>query len=131
MTREIIVTSNAPGAIAHYSQGIRTGNFVFVSGQGGLIPGTKEFAGDTITAQTEQTLKNIAAILDAAGTDMAHVVKVTVLLTDINDFAAMNAVYSTFFPTDPPARAAYAVKDAPLGALVEIEAIAVMPDKDQ
>jgi 2-iminobutanoate/2-iminopropanoate deaminase len=127
MMREAIRTTHAPGAIGPYSQGITTGGFVFVSGQGGLIPGTKDFAGATVAAQTEQTLKNIAAILEAAGTDMAHVVKVTVLLADIKDFAEMNGVYSTFFPVDPPARAAYAVKDIPLGALVEIEAIAVMP----
>jgi len=128
MTREIISTDKAPGAIGPYSQGVRANGTVYVSGQGGLIPGTKEFAGDTVTAQTEQTLTNIAAILDAAGTDMAHVVKVTVLLADIDDFAEMNAVYSTFFPAEPPARVTYAVKDIPLGALVEIDAIAVMPD---
>lgn len=128
MSREVIATENAPGAIGPYSQGIRANGTVYVSGQGGLIPGTQEFAGDTVTAQTEQTLKNIAAILQAAGTDMAHVVKVTVLLADIATFAEMNAVYGKFFPTDPPARATYAVKDIPLGALVEIEAVAVMPD---
>jgi 2-iminobutanoate/2-iminopropanoate deaminase len=128
MTREVISTPNAPGAIGPYSQGIRANGTVYASGQGGLIPGTKDFAGDTVAAQTEQTLKNIAAILEAAGTDMAHVVKVTVLLADIATFAEMNAVYSTFFPVDPPARVTYAVKDIPLGALVEIDAIAVMPD---
>lgn len=128
MTREVVRTPDAPGAIAHYSQGISTGKFVFVSGQGALIPGTKTLIGDDITSQTEQTLKNVAAILKASGTDMAHVVKVTVLLADIADFAAMNAVYSTFFPVDPPARAAFAVRDLPLGVRVEIEAIAVLPD---
>lgn len=128
MTREVISTDKAPGAIGPYSQGIRTNGTVYVSGQGGLIPGTKDLAGNTVTTQTEQTLKNIAAILDAAGTDMAHVVKVTVLLADISDFAEMNAVYGTFFPADPPARITYAVKDIPLGALVEIDAIAAMPD---
>lgn len=128
MTREVIHTPNAPDAIGPYSQGIRANGTVYVSGQGGLIPGTKELAGDTVATQTEQTLKNIAAILDAAGTDMAHVVKVTVLLADIASFAEMNAVYSRFFPVDPPARVTYAVKDIPLGALVEIDAIAVMPD---
>lgn len=128
MTREVIATDKAPGAIGPYSQGIRANGTVYVSGQGGLIPGTTEFAGDTVAAQTAQALKNIAAILDAAGTDMAHVVKVSVLLADIATFAEMNAVYSTFFPNDPPARITYAVKDIPLGALVEIDAVAVMPD---
>lgn len=128
MTREVIHTSNAPDAIGPYSQGIRANGTVYVSGQGGLVPGTKAFAGDTVAAQTEQTLKNIAAILEAAGTGMAHVVKVTVLLADIATFAEMNAVYARFFPVDPPARVTYAVKDIPLGALVEIDAVAVMPD---
>jgi 2-iminobutanoate/2-iminopropanoate deaminase len=128
MPREVIKTPHAPDAIAQYSPGIRVGELVFVSGQGGLIPGTRDFAGDTTAAQTEQALKNIAAILDAAGTDMAHVVKTTVLLADISTFAEMNAVYARFFPTDPPARATYAVKGIPLGGLVEIEAVAVMPE---
>ncbi|MCD4684508.1 MAG: Rid family detoxifying hydrolase [Anaerolineae bacterium] len=128
MTREVISTPHAPDAIGPYSQGIRANGTVYVSGQGGVLPGTKEFAGATVVAQTEQTLKNIAAILEAADTDMAHVVKVTVLLADIESFAEMNAVYSTFFPADPPARVTYAVKDIPLGALVEIDAVAVMPD---
>jgi 2-iminobutanoate/2-iminopropanoate deaminase len=99
-----------------------------VSGQGPLIPGTKQFAGDTVAAQTEQVLKNVAAILQAAGTDMAHVVKVTVLLADIAAFAEMNAVYSQFFPTNPPARTTFAARDLPMGILVEIDAVAVMPD---
>lgn len=128
MPRDVIKTPNAPDAIAQYSPGIRVGGLVFVSGQGGLIPGTRTFAGDTVAAQTEQALKNIAAILDAAGTDMAHVVKTTVLLADIDTFAEMNGVYAQFFPTDPPARATYAVKGIPLGGLVEIEAVAVMPE---
>ena len=128
MSREVITTPNAPAAIGPYSQGIRADGFVFVSGQGPLIPGTKQFAGETVAIQTEQTLKNIAAILQAAGTDMAHVVKVTVLLADIATFAEMNGVYSRFFPADPPARTTFAVKDLPMSILVEIDAIAVMPD---
>lgn len=130
MTRQAVKTGSAPGAIAHYSQAIISGGFVFVAGQGPLIPGTREFAGDDVTAQTEQTLKNIAAILQAAGTDMAHVVKCTVLLADMADFAAVNAVYQTFFPSEPPARATYATRALPLGTLVEIEAIAVLPGAD-
>lgn len=128
MSREVIATPNAPAAIGPYSQGIKANGFVYVSGQGGLIPETKQFAGSTVAVQTEQTLKNIAAILAAAGTNMAHVVKINVLLLDIGTFAEMNAVYQTFFPSDPPSRMTYAVKDLPLGALVEIDAIAVMPD---
>ncbi len=128
MTRDVIATTNAPAAIGPYSQGIRVNGLVFTAGQAGVVPGTKQFAGETITAQTEQTLKNIAAILEAAGTDMAHVVKVMVLLADMSLFAEMNAVYTKFFPQNPPARTTFAAKDLPLGALVEIDAVAVMPD---
>ena len=127
MTREVIATTAAPAAVGAYSQAIKANGQVFVSGQLGLVPGKKEFAGDTVAAQTEQALKNMAAILVAAGTDMAHVVKVTVLLADIATFGEMNTVYATFFADEPPARAAFAVKDLPLGGLVEIEAIAVLP----
>ncbi len=127
MSREVVATPNAPAAIGPYSQGIKANGFVYVSGQGPLIPGTKQFAGETVAAQTEQVLKNIAAILAAAGTDMAHVVKCTVLLADISTFAEMNTVYSTFFPNDPPARTTFAAKDLPMSILVEIDAIAVLP----
>ncbi len=127
MTRTIIATENAPAAVGPYSQAVAANGFVFVSGQLGLLPGSKEFAGETVAAQTKQALENIAAILQAAGTDMAHVVKVTVLLADMVTFGEMNEVYATFFPSEPPARAAFAAKDLPLGGLVEIEAVAVMP----
>lgn len=127
MAREIIVTNRAPAAVGPYSQAIRANGFVFVSGQLGLMPDTKQFAGTTVAAQTGQALTNIAAILQAAGTNLAHVVKVTVLLADMGSFAEMNGVYSTFFPQEPPARATFAVKGLPLGGLVEIEAVAVMP----
>ena len=125
--REVIATESAPAAVGAYSQAIKANGFVFVSGQLGLVPETKQFAGGTVAEQTAQALKNMAAILREAGTDMAHVVKVTVLLADIGGFAEMNTVYATFFPSEPPARAAFAVKDLPLGGLVEIEAIAVVP----
>jgi len=124
----VIHTNKAPAAIGPYSQAIRVGDTVYVSGQGGLVPETMQIVGPTVAAQTAQTLRNIAAILEAAGTDLAHVVKVNVLLADINSFAEMNEVYRTFFPVDPPARMTYAVRDLPLGVLVEIDAIAVMPD---
>jgi 2-iminobutanoate/2-iminopropanoate deaminase len=127
MTREVIATTGAPAAVGAYSQAIKANGLVFVSGQLGLVPGTTDFAGETVAAQTAQALENMAAILAAAGTDMAHVVKVTVLLADIATFGEMNTVYGRFFPTDPPARAAFAVKDLPLGGRVEIEAIAVLP----
>lgn len=128
MSREVIRTAKAPAAIGPYSQGIKTGDTVYVAGQGGLVPETMRVAGPTVAAQTAQTLRNIAAILQAAGTDLAHVVKVNVLLADIATFAEMNEVYGTFFPVDPPARMTYAVRDLPLGVLVEIDAIAVLPD---
>jgi 2-iminobutanoate/2-iminopropanoate deaminase len=127
MTRQVVSTTNAPAAVGAYSQAIAANNLIFVSGQLGIRPGSKAFAGNTVAAQTEQALKNMDAILQAAGTDMAHVVKCTVLLADINTFAEMNDVYGSFFPVEPPARAAFAVKDLPLGALVEIEAFAVLP----
>ena len=127
MPRQVIHTAKAPAAIGPYSQGIRVGDTVYVAGQGGLVPETMQVAGPTVAAQTAQTLRNIAAILEAAGTDLAHVVKVNVLLTDIATFAEMNEVYRTFFPADPPARMTYAVCDLPLGVLVEIDAIAVLP----
>ena len=128
MTREIIATPAAPAAIGPYSQAVKANGVVYVSGQGALIPGTKQSAGDTVAVQTEQALKNISAILQAAGTDMAHVVKCTVLLADIATFGEMNAVYATFFTAKPPARTTFAAKDLPLGFLVEIDAIAVMPE---
>lgn len=127
MTREVISTPHAPAAVGAYSQAIKANGLVFVSGQLGLVPETKQFAGASVAEQTRQALENMAAILEAAGTNMAYVVKCTVLLADIADFAEMNGVYSTFFPSDPPARAAFAVRDLPLGAQVEIEAFATMP----
>ncbi|SRR5688572_5487109 len=128
MKREVIATSDAPGAVGPYSQAIKAGGVVYVSGQLGLVPNTKEFAGETVAEQTAQVLKNLQAILEAAGTDLAHVVKTTVFLTDMATFSEMNTVYATFFADDPPARAAFAVKALPLGGRVEIEAVAVMPD---
>ena len=119
-----IHTDKAPAAIGPYSQAVRTGNLVFVSGQLPIDPATGTFAGSDIASQTRQSLKNVQAILEAAGYTMADVVKTTVLLHEIADFAAMNAVYAEFFTGTCPARAAFAVKDLPKGALVEIEAIA-------
>ena len=119
-----IHTNNAPAAIGPYSQAVQTGNMLFVSGQIPIDPATGEFAGSDITTQTNQSLTNIQNILTAAGYTLNDVVKTTVLLADIADFGAMNEVYATFFNENRPARAAFAVKDLPRGALVEIEAIA-------
>ena len=119
-----IYTPNAPAAIGPYSQAVQTGNMLFVSGQIPIDPATGEFAGTDIATQTNQSLTNIRNILAAAGYSLNDVVKTTVLLADIADFAAMNAVYAEYFSETKPARACFAVKDLPRGALVEIEAIA-------
>lgn len=119
-----IHTPNAPAAIGPYSQAMKAGNLLFVSGQLPIDPATGAFAGEDIAAQTRQSLTNVKNILEAAGYTCADVVKTTVLLANIEDFAAMNAVYAEFFTENCPARAAFAVKDVPKGALVEIEAIA-------
>lgn len=127
MDKQILATDGAPAAVGPYSQGVRIGDLVYTAGQLGLVPGTKQFAGGTVAEQTEQALKNISAILQAAGTSLRHVVKVTVLLADISYFSEMNTAYSAFFPEEPPARAAFGASGLPLGGLVEIEAIAVLP----
>ena len=124
MSNIAIHTENAPAAIGPYSQAIQAGNLLFVSGQLPIDPATGAFAGQDIASQTRQSLTNIQNILAAAGYTCADVVKTTVLLANIEDFAAMNAVYAEFFTENCPARAAFAVKDVPKGALVEIEAIA-------
>lgn len=122
--KTIIATEKAPGAIGPYSQGVKAGNFVFVSGQLPIDPATGAFAGPCIKCQTSQSLKNIQAILEAQGLSMKNVVKTTVLLQNMGDFAAMNEVYAEFFTEDCPARAAFEVAKLPKDALVEIEAIA-------
>ena len=119
-----IHTPKAPAAIGPYSQAVQAGNLVFVSGQLPIDPATGEFAGATIGEQTRQSLTNIQNILEEAGYTMNDVVKTTVLLADIADFAPMNQVYAEFFTDNKPARAAFAVRDIPKGALVEIEAVA-------
>ena len=121
---QIIHTDKAPAAIGPYSQAVKTGNLLFVSGQIPIDPATGVFAGEDIVAQTRQSLNNVKAILEEAGYCLADVVKATVLLADMADFAAMNAVYAEFFPENCPARAAFAVKELPKGALVEIEVVA-------
>lgn len=118
-----IKTDKAPAAIGPYSQAIETGGMVFASGQLPINPATGDFP-EGIKEQTRQSLMNAKAILEAAGLSMKNVVKTTVLLADIDDFAAMNEVYAEFFEEPYPARSAFAVKSVPKGALVEIECIA-------
>ena len=123
--KEIIATSKAPAAIGPYSQAVKAGNTLYISGQLPIDPATGAFpCADCVKAQTAQSLKNIGVILEQAGYTYDDVVKTTVLLHDIADFGAMNEVYADFFQKDCPARAAFAVKDLPKGALVEIEVIA-------
>ncbi len=122
--REIVSTDKAPAAVGPYSQAVKVGGLVFTAGQLGIVPGTKKFAGPDIQAQTRQALENLKAILESAGSCMRHVVKTTVYLQDIGEFARMNEVYAEFFPEDPPARSAIQVAALPLGARVEIEAVA-------
>ena len=121
---QIIHTEKAPAAIGPYSQAVKAGNLLFVSGQIPIDPATGAFAGDDITTQTRQSLTNVKAILEEAGYSLSDVVKATVLLADMADFAAMNAVYAEFFTANCPARAAFAVRELPKGAKVEIEVIA-------
>lgn len=122
--KEIIATPNAPAAIGPYAQAVKAGNTLYISGQLPIDPATGAFAAADVAGQTEQSLKNIGAILAQAGMGYENVVKTTVLLADIADFGTMNEVYAKYFTVDCPARAAFAVKDLPKGALVEIEAVA-------
>ena len=122
--KRIISTPNAPAAIGPYSQAVETNGTLYISGQVPVDPATGKVVEGGITAQTEQVMKNIEAILTEAGYDFKDVVKSTCLLSDIGNFAAMNAVYGSRYAENPPARAAFAVKDLPLGVLVEIETIA-------
>ena len=124
--KKIIATENAPKAIGPYSQAVQAGDLLFISGQIPLDPETSEIVGSTATDQSEQVFKNIGAILTAAGLGYRDVVKTTVLLKSIQDFAAVNEVYARYFTDAYPARAAYEVGNLPKGALVEIEAIATL-----
>lgn len=121
-----VSTEKAPAAIGPYSQAVQAGNTIYVSGQLPIDPATGAFAGEDIRAQTRQSLTNIRSILEAVGADMSKVVKTTVLLKNIADFAAMNEVYAEFFAAPYPARAAFQVAALPKDALVEIECVAVI-----
>jgi len=122
--KDVVLTDRGPKPIGPYSQAIRTNGFLYVSGQVALDPKTGEFVGTDIRQQTERTLENIKGILEAAGSNMHHVVKTTVFLKDMNDFAAMNEAYARFFSLAPPARSTVQVARLPKDALVEIEVIA-------
>jgi 2-iminobutanoate/2-iminopropanoate deaminase len=122
--KQVISTPKAPAAIGPYSQAIRVGNLIYTSGQIPINPATGQFVEGGIKEQTRQSLTNVKAILEEAGTSMANVVKTTVFMADMADFADMNAVYAEFFAEPFPARSAVAVKTLPKGALVEIEVVA-------
>ena len=124
MNRTLIQTDDAPQAIGPYSQAVRFGDFLFTSGQVAIDPATNEFVGGDIEAQTRLVLSNLRAVLAAAGAGMGDVVKTTVFLTTMDNFAAMNAIYAEAFGEAPPARSTVAVAGLPKGALVEIECIA-------
>ena len=124
---KVISTQKAPAAIGPYSQAIQIGNLVYTSGQIPIDPTTGKFAEGGIKEQTRQSLLNVKAILEEAGLTMKNVVKTTVFMADMNDFADMNAIYAEFFSEPYPARSAVAVKTLPKGALVEIEAVAALP----
>ncbi len=126
MTREVVTTDKAPKAIGPYSQGVKTGNLIFCSGQIPSNPETGEILTGSIGEQTAQCLRNLKAVIEAAGTSMANVVKVTVFLRDMDDFGEMNAEYAKWFSGDPPARAAVQVARLPKDVGIEIEAIATL-----
>lgn len=126
MDKSRIATENAPAALGPYSQAIKAGNTIYVSGQLGLIPSTGEFPGPDVQSQTRQSLTNIKNILAEAGATMGNVVETMVLLDDISDFVPMNEVYAEFFQEPYPARAAYEVAAIPKGAKVEIRVVAVV-----
>jgi 2-iminobutanoate/2-iminopropanoate deaminase len=126
--KKVIYTTNAPAPIGPYSQAIEQNGMLFISGQIPVDPSTGNVVSGGIAQQTDQVLKNIQAIVTAAGygADLSKILKCTIYLSNMADFGGMNDVYATYFPTDPPARAAFAVKDLPLGVMVEIEAIAMI-----
>lgn len=127
MERTVIATKNAPEAIGPYNQAIKaSGEFIFTAGQIALDPDSGEIVGNTIQEQTHQTIKNIRAVLQAAGADLKNVIKTTVMLKDMNDFAAMNEIYASYFSEEPPARATFGGCDLPKAALVEMECVAVL-----
>jgi len=128
--KKIITTDRAPGAIGPYSQAVRAGNLIFASGQIPIDPATGEFVAGGIAEQTEQVLRNLTAVFEEAGAGMNQVVKTTVFLLSMDDFAAMNEVYGRFFSEEPPARATVQAARLPRDARVEIEAIALIRNEE-
>ena len=128
MHPEVVSSAAAPKAIGPYSQGVKAGGFVFLSGQIPLDPATGELVSGDITAQVSQVMQNVSAVLAAAGATWKDVVKTTIFLTDLRDFQAVNAVYAPFFETAPPARSTVQVAALPRGSAVEIEVIAFVGD---
>lgn len=126
MRREPVKTSNAPAALGPYSQAIKVGEFVYTSGQVAIDPATGELIGGGIAEQTERVLKNVAAVLEAAGSSLDQVVKTLVFLADMDDFSAMNEVYGKFFTGAPPARSTVQAARLPKDARIEIEAVALI-----
>jgi 2-iminobutanoate/2-iminopropanoate deaminase len=126
LMKETVTTNNAPGAIGPYSQAIKAGGMVFCSGQIPIDPATGEFVSDVVAEQTEQVLKNLGEVLSAAGTSLDNVVKTTVFLADMNDFAEMNEVYGRYFSENKPARATVQAARLPRDARVEIDCIAIV-----
>jgi len=125
MTRTVVSAQDAPAALGPYSHAIRANGFVFTAGQVGIVPGSGALAEGGVEAQTRQVLENISAVLRAAGTSLERVVKTTVFLADMDDFATVNGIYAQYFRQEPPARSAVEVARLPLGALVEIETVAL------
>ena len=130
MTRQAIQTNGAPAPVGPYSQAIRSGDLVFCSGQVGLDPSSGELVEGGVEAQAERALKNLQAVLDAAGLTIDDVVKTTIFLADVGDFGAVNAIYGRFMPDPAPARSTIGVGGLPKGALVEIEMVAHRPIAD-
>jgi 2-iminobutanoate/2-iminopropanoate deaminase len=124
--KEVVHSDRGPKPIGPYSQAVKAGGFIYLSGQVALDPKTGDLIGSDIRRQTEQTLENVKGILEAAGTNLHHVVKTTVFLKDMNDFAAMNEVYARYFTAAPPARSTVQVSRLPKDALLEIEVIAAL-----
>jgi 2-iminobutanoate/2-iminopropanoate deaminase len=129
MKKTIVHTENAPAVVGPYSQAVKIGELVYTAGQIALNPATGQMVEGDVQAQTEQVLKNLHAVLKAAGSSLKNVVKVTVFLQDMGDFKAMNEVYGRYFDKKPPARSAVQVAALPLGAQVEIEAVALVKKK--
>jgi 2-iminobutanoate/2-iminopropanoate deaminase len=126
--RDIVATDRAPKAIGPYSQAVRTGHLVFTAGQLGIDPATGVLVDGGVAAQTAQALRNVSAVLEEAGSSLERVVKTTVFLLDMADFAEMNTVYASFFSAAPPARSTVAVRGLPAGGRVEVEAVGVAGD---